>query len=200
MSWNKYKDLDPVKRLKCEGRELLGKPIYATVKRDGENTSVWLDENDIPHISSHNLEVASGDIVNRLKLTPEYPKIVELLMDEKHTWNNDCIVYNELLKLVSPTRIEPRRKYAHAIMFDIYSKTTGKYMDYTSVYQRGYHFKIPVVELIDNYIVLTMDELEKKIEEHKKWCRKHRREGVVLKVYDGGTECTCQDCGHKWKA
>jgi hypothetical protein len=183
-SWKRYTQLEPVKRLDYEGRELLGKTVYITVKRDGENVSPWLDETDTPHISSHNNEEADSDIQNRFKATPEYPKAVELLLDEKNTWHNDCILYGELLKCVSPTRIERTRKNIHWILFDIYSKTEGKYMDYTQVYMKGYHFHIPVVKLIDTIIPTDMNVFFDQIAKYKTWCKRHRREGIVGKCYE----------------
>lgn len=97
--WQRYVELEPVKRLDNEGRELLGKEIYITIKRDGENISLWLDENDKIHISSHNNEIADDDIQSRMKATPEYKKAIDLLLDEKNRWHNDCILYGELLKI-----------------------------------------------------------------------------------------------------
>jgi hypothetical protein len=47
--WIKYTDLEPFRRLKEEGRELLGKEIFITEKRDGSNISIWLDEKLEPH-------------------------------------------------------------------------------------------------------------------------------------------------------
>lgn len=182
-NWMRYTSLEPVKRLRYDGRELLGKTLTSTVKRDGENVSIWLDEYDTPHIASHNGEEAEPDIQNRMKLTPEYLKAVELIKDEKNQWHNDCILYGELMKTISPTRIEPKRKNIHWIMFDIWSKPERRYMDYTLVYQKGYHFKIPVVELVDTFIPLSLEELYAKVEEQKKWCRRHRKEGVVIKDY-----------------
>jgi hypothetical protein len=182
-NWMRYTSLEPVKRLRYDGRELLGKTLTSTVKRDGENVSIWLDEYDTPHIASHNGEEAEPDIQNRMKATPEYLKAVELIKDEKNQWHNDCILYGELMKTISPTRIEPKRKNIHWIMFDIWSKPERRYMDYTLVYQKGYHFKIPVVELVDTFIPLSLEELYAKVKEQKKWCRRHRKEGVVIKDY-----------------
>jgi hypothetical protein len=181
--WQRYMELEPIKRLDNEGRELLGKEIYITIKRDGENVPIWLDETDQVHISSHNNEVADNDIQSRFKATPEYKKAVELLLDEKNQWHNDCILYGELLKLVSPTRIEPKRKRTHWILFDIYSKTEGKYMDYTLIYQKAYHFKIPIVGLLDVIAPKSLEELEEKIVGYKKWCKSHKKEGIVGKCY-----------------
>jgi hypothetical protein len=42
--WHRYLELEPIKRLKEEGRELLGEYIYIQEKRDGENLSMWLEE------------------------------------------------------------------------------------------------------------------------------------------------------------
>lgn len=185
--WQRYVQLEPIKRLMYEGRELLGKTVYITEKRDGENVSLWLDDLDIVHISSHNNEDADNDIQNRIKLTPEWKHIVDLLLDEKHTWHNDCILYGELLKCISPTRIEPVRKKTHWILFDIYSKTENVFMDYVLVYMKGYHFHIPVVKLLDTIIPTDMNTFFDKVKEYKTWCKRHRREGIVGKCYEGKT-------------
>ena len=184
--WQRYTQLEPIKRLDNEGRELLGKEIYVTLKRDGENVSLWLDDTDQVHISSHNNEVADNDIQSRMKLVPEYKKAIELLLDEKNTWHSDCILYGELLKTVSPTRIEPKRKRTHWIIFDIYNKADGKYMDYTALYQRAYHFKIPIVGLLDVIAPKSLEELEEKIAGYMKWCKSHKKEGIVGKCYSTG--------------
>lgn len=148
------------------------------------NVSLWLDETDTPHISSHNLEVAEDSIQNKFKQTPEYPKAVDLLMDERHTWHTECITYGELIyDGVSPTRIERKKKNPHWVLFDIYDLTNHTYMDYTLVYMKGYHFHIPVVKLLDTFIPLSLEELYAKVEEQLKWCRRHNREGVVIKNY-----------------
>ena len=77
--WCKYYELEPIRRLRNEGRELIGKTLTLTEKRDGENVSVWLDEKGEVKFSSHNLCEASEDIVNRFKVTAEYHK-TELLL------------------------------------------------------------------------------------------------------------------------
>ena len=46
MIWRKYSDLEPIRRLPEDGRELLGRQIFYTEKRDGENVSIWLDWSD----------------------------------------------------------------------------------------------------------------------------------------------------------
>ena len=134
--WKKYKDLEPMRKLRNEGRELLGERIIYTVKRDGENVSLWLDENKEVRISSRRLETADDDIQSRMKATPEYPKIVDMLTDE---YQGKIIVYGELLKATSPTRIERRRKHIHWIMFDVWDCDAERYMPYNWVYQLAYH-------------------------------------------------------------
>jgi hypothetical protein len=182
MSWSKYYDLEPIRRLRSEGRELLGKSVFLTEKRDGENVSIWL-ENSEPHVSSHNMKDASGNIVNRFKETPEYKKAVQLLKDEK-SYNHNFILYGELLLKVSPTRIEPKRKKIHWIMFDIFDLDQKMYLNYTAVFQKAYHYKIPIVKCVDVFVPSNMEDIDIKINELLKWCKKHRREGIVGKCFE----------------
>lgn len=179
VEWVHYFDLEPIRRLRNEGRELLGSRILLTEKRDGENVSLWLDNNKNVRISSHNQEDAAVDIQNRMKLVPEYPKIVELLNDSF----GDYIVYGELLKTVCPTRIEPKRKNVHWILFDIFDVGSYRYAPYNLVYQTAYHYKIPLVRIVDDFIPENIDDLNNHISLGLKWCVKHRREGVVGKDY-----------------
>jgi len=111
---------------------------------------------------------------------PEYPKIVELLNDE---YQGNIIVYGEMLYRVGPTRIEPKRKNLHWVLFDIYDVDAERYMPYNWVYQLAYHYKIPMVRIVDDFIPQSDGELFAKIEEAKTWCKRHRREGVVGKDY-----------------
>lgn len=180
MPWKKYTDLEPIRRLRYEGRELLGNRILLTEKRDGSNISLWLDEEKQVKISSHNQEVADESLQNSMKSMPEYPKIIELLTDE---YQGNIVVYGELLYGVSPTRIEPKRKNLHWILFDIYDTDIERYMPYNWVYQLAYHYKIPIVSIVDDFIPESDGELFTHIEDAKKWCKRHRREGVVGKDY-----------------
>jgi hypothetical protein len=180
--WKRYLDLEPIRRLKCEGRELIGKEIYIQEKRDGENVSIWLNDKLEPHVSSHNLVDASAGIINRFKATPEYAKAVQLLTDETD-YQNHLILYGELLKTTSPTRIEPKRKHTHWILFDIYDLAQNKYLSYNAVYQKAYHYKIPVVRVLEFCRPTSTEELEAIVKLHLKWCKRHRREGIVGKDY-----------------
>ncbi len=186
MKWQRYVDLEPVKRLKNEGREFLGERVCVTEKRDGQNISIWLQETNIDvgtgnimkvKVSSHNLEEADDKLVSRFKSTPEYDKAVLLLNDEFNEYNNNLILYGELLLTTSPTRIEPRRKNIHWILFDIYDEDQNRFLGYNEIYQKAYHYKIPVVRLLHEFIPNMLSETESQVVTWLKWCRRHRREG-----------------------
>ena len=178
--WKKYTDLEPIRRLRNEGRELLGQRILLTEKRDGSNISLWLDENKEVRISSRNQEVADDSLQSSMKAVPEYKKIVTLLNDE---YQGNIVVFGELLYTIGPTRIEPRRKHLHWILFDVYDCDEERYMPYNWVYQLGYHYKIPTVRIIDDFIPMSEGELFGRVELAMDWCKRHRREGVVGKDY-----------------
>src|SRR5579875_85203 len=194
--WRRYVELERIDQLPNSGRELLGRDIVFTVKRDGENVSVWLKPQsqyeNLPrppifdiHISSHNQEKASPEIVSRFRATPEFDRITRFLQDEWSNYGHRYIAYGELLKPVSPTRIEPKRKNIHCILFDIWDVDTKRFLPYTIVYQVGKHWKIPVVESLIQFVPKSMPDLGIEVERFLAWCRRHRREGIVLKVYDG---------------
>jgi len=180
--WRKYYDLEPIRRLRNQGRELIGQLLHLTEKRDGENVSIWLDDSGVVRISSRNLEQASNDIQTRLKSTPEFSKAVELLRDEQ-IYGNDYILFGELLKRISPTRIEPKRKHIHWILFDIWDCQTERFLGYNIIYQKAFHHRLPIVRVVDRFIPASTDDLFEHIEQALKWCRRHRREGVVGKDY-----------------
>lgn len=185
--WQRYLELERIKRLEDEGRELLGEVIYIQEKRDGENISIWLESGGEPHVSSHNMVNADPSIVSRLQLTPEYARAVAFLKHEKDCFNHDYILYGELVnKGRGATRIEPNHKHPHWILFDIYDVKSKSYLPYTNVYQHGYHWKIQVVNCIETWTPYKYEDLDPKIDEWKKWAKKHRREGVVGKVYKNG--------------
>lgn len=183
--WHKYYDLEPIRRLHFEGRELIGEYISITEKRDGENVSLSLITEEKPFagkISSHNQEIAAKDIITRFIATPEYGKAFQLLMDETN-YQNHYILYGELMKKVCPTRIEPNKKHCHWVLFDIYDLVQKKYLCYNEVYQKSYHYKIPIVKQLDVFIPASVEEISLKVEEWLVWCRRHHREGIVGKAY-----------------
>jgi hypothetical protein len=181
--WRKYYELEPIRRLRNEGRELIGKNITLTEKRDGENVSIWLDQNNQVCISSHNLIQASDDIINRFKSTNEYAKAVLLLKSELD-YHKTYVLYGELLKEVGPTRIEPKKKKVQWVLFDAWNYEEKRYVSYTQLYQLAYHYKLPIVRCVDFYVPTSEVDLNGKIGSLMKWCKRHRREGIVGKDYD----------------
>lgn len=181
-----YPEIDYMHQLRNSGRELLGKHLYATEKRDGENCMFWLDEDKQLHISSRNMDEAARDIQARVKSTKEYPKVVELLQDHP-----EYIVFVESLKAgYGPTKIEkPPLKYPRLILIDIYDKQFalegGRYLAYPALYQVAYHYKLPIVRLVDEATINTMEELKPWLESFLTWGKRHKREGVVVKGFDG---------------
>lgn len=197
--WRKYYELEPIRRLKNEGRELLGNLVYITEKRDGENVSLTLKpiiENHIigtdvlpqcvgfiPAIHSHNQEIADDNIQNRFRQTSEYPKAIQLLKDETN-YQKHYILYGELIPLTGPTRIEHRKKHITWVLFDIFSITENRYLSYNEVYQKAYHYHIPIVNLLEVTQPVNLEELKEIVDKWLKWCKKHRREGIVGKCYN----------------
>jgi len=191
--WQGYPHLDRIHGMKNEGRELLGKTIFLQEKRDGENVSIsFTDRNPdafesrMVRISSHHMESASPDIQQRMIATPEYKRILELLLSEQSFGNGQLIAYGELLKTISPTRVEPQRKHIHWVMFDIFNAETNTSYTAKEVYKLAYHFNIPMVKLVHACMPDTVEALMAERDLAIKWCRRHRREGVIGKAYIDG--------------
>lgn len=105
-TWHEYGRFSRYAGLRNDGRELLGKEVILTEKRDGENVSLWFDSKNLTiNISSHNMQEADESIQSRTKAVPEYSKILDLLTTERTQYNKDYVVYGELLKTVGPTSI-----------------------------------------------------------------------------------------------
>ena len=191
--WQGYPHLDRIHGMKNEGRELLGKTIFLQEKRDGENVSIsFTDRNPdafesrMVRISSHHMESASPDIQQRMIATPEYKRILELLLSEQSFGNGQLIAYGELLKTISPTRVEPQRKHIQWVMFDIFNAETNTSYTAKEVYKLAYHFNIPMVKLVHACMPDTVEALMAERDLAIKWCRRHRREGVIGKAYIDG--------------
>jgi len=196
MSWTKYPDLERHERLRSEGREVLGLEVLITEKRDGENVSIWVNDKDNGHlmgltnitptirISSHNMENAAASIQTKLKATAEWPIISELLMLEHNDWHQDLIVFGELVNAgYGPTRIEPKHKKAQYVIFDIFDCKRKRFLDYDRVFQYAHSWKVPIVKALGSFNPKEIKDLEDEIAKWKIWCKRHKREGVVMKSY-----------------
>lgn len=188
--WKRYKDFGRIMQLKNSGRELIGKEIQWTEKRDGSNISFWINDEHLVCISSHNLEQADNELINKVLSTDEYDIIFKEIMQEKEFEN--CIMFFELISPGrGPTRIEPPHKKARLVLFDIYNTKTDKYYTYNYCFQIAHKFKIPIVKLLDTTCPTTIEELFETRDRLLAWCKRHRREGVVGKAWfstDAGYE------------
>ena len=125
MSFKKYYDMGRIEQLPNSGRELIGKELFVTVKRDGQNCCFYQNPNsDMIHIASHHMKIASDDMRLNIKKTKEYPKVIEMIKE-----NKDWLIYLEHLpKGRTPTKIERPKKYPFLILIDIYDKKQERYL------------------------------------------------------------------------
>jgi len=181
----KYPKLKYLHESPFNGRELLGKLIYWEEKRDGSNIRCFLDEHDEIHFGSRNLLTASDALLKSIHNTSYADILKEALLTEKHQWNNEIIIFFELLqKGKSPTRIEYHEK-DNLVIFDIYSLKDG-WWSYPKIYQFCYQWKLPMVSLWSVTSHSTIERLEKQINKMLEVAKSKNREGVVFKSYENG--------------
>ena len=193
MEWKKYPKMENYGLLREEGRETIGKRVWLTEKRDGSNISIWLKIKEggnekiyMPAVSSHNMEEAAQNFKDELKKTKEYIKAYNALVFEKINYNNDYILYGELIiKGYGPTRIEPKHKIARWILFDIYDANKKRFLNYPQVYAIAKIYHLPVVKLVGIWTPKDIDDFKDMAEYALKWAKRHKREGIVSKIYDG---------------
>lgn len=182
----KYPELDSIERLKPNPEILLGKEIVWQEKRDGSNLGVRLSESDDLEARTRRRKNASEDFFNAFINTEEAEKVRELLVDLKHNYNDECVVFGELLREgKSPTKVEFHEKDSF-VVFDIWSSKMGDFVTYTLVHQHCYNYGIPVVSLYGVSKHVTIESLysfrDKMLDTAKESCR----EGVVGKTYERG--------------
>lgn len=159
-------------------RLLLGRRLFWTEKKDGSNIAFWL-EGDKVVISSRNLKEASGDLKELTKKTDEYPKILEVLKD-----NPNYVVYVEACrKGKSITQIETYDR-DFLIVFDIFDRSTGKFLCYTLVHQICFRYGVPVVKLWAKTRHRTIKNLTKWENDALEYCKQNHIEGMVIKTFD----------------
>jgi len=206
----KYMELNSIIHLPLAGRELLGKWIYFTEKRDGTCLAIWLKpksdwqkfklklQNFIKvkknvqfHFyemvtSTKGQEYAEKDIRTDFFNCEDF-KAVETYLAENLTH----YIYGELLRIgkdeagrpipaLSPTRIELHEK-VEFIVFDIYDGT--HFMGYQQVHQTCYHYSLKCVRLFGEGRFTSLESLFAYRDEILKLCKQENREGVVLKTF-----------------
>lgn len=182
MSFKTYYDMGRIDQLRNSGRELIGKELHITVKRDGENCCIYRNPNStMVHISSHHQAIADDNIRSVVKATEEYPKILEILEE-----NENYLVYVEhMRKGRGPVKIEMAKTHGFLVLVDIYDLKQERYMSYNYVYQQAHKYKIPIVDLLEIVQPQSIEELSEIRDKWLSWCKTHHREGVVIKQYKG---------------
>lgn len=166
---------------------LLGHIIYWQEKRDGSNMGVYLTGEGDLALRSRNRDRASESFHRIFLETEEAENVKELLISMRDVWNDECVIFGELLtKGKSPTRTEMHEKHEF-VVFDIWSSKTGGFLPYTLVYQHCYHFGIPIVELYATSQHTTLETLLTFRDMMLEIAKKNGREGVVGKTYEKGT-------------
>jgi hypothetical protein len=83
------------------------------------------------------------------------------------------------------TRIEQPKKHGHLYLFDAYDPNTGRYLAYNELLLLARNYRIPIVNIFRVTKPNTMEELFQTRDEILEWCKPHKREGTVGKVFDG---------------
>lgn len=181
MPYQKYPHFGRIGLLPNTGRELLGKDIWITEKRDGQNVPIYMNKNsDIVLIGSRNRAIADSNIISGVKDCDDWPKLVELIQEYPH-W----VIYIEHFKPgKSPTRIERPKKKNSFVVIDIWDSVATKWMTYNFVHQMCFHRKLGIVKLYDVIRPTSLEELWEKREYWVEYAKKHCREGIVGKTYE----------------
>lgn len=179
----KYPRLTSIVRLWPGPQALLGKEIFWQEKRDGSNVGVWMGKGNWYHVRSRAKNAAKPDLRSDYMKTDEAPKIKEMILDLREKYNDQVVVFGELLrKGKSPTRVEFHEK-EEFIVFDIWSSKTGGFLPYILVHQHCYNWDIPVVDLYATSRHITLKGLFKFRDRMLRVAKGKGREGVVGKTY-----------------
>lgn len=180
----RYPELNQIIRIYPNPEILLGHEIFWQEKRDGSNLGVWFDEEGNIQLRSRNQDKASDDFYNIFKLTDEYEKVLEFLIDMRTKWNSECVVFGELLTIGrSPARTELHDKHEF-VVFDIWSSKTDNFIPYMLVHQYCHQFGLPIVELYGTSKHATLKSLLKFRDMMLKIAKKKKKEGVVGKIFE----------------
>lgn len=184
MGWDyKYPHIPLLLTMRPTLRILLGQRLFWTEKKDGECVAIWENirvykKEKFVQISSRNLIDAKSDIVSRVQASEDYPKVLKLLEE-----NPQFVIYVELCKKGrSVTGIELYdRNYLY--VFDIFDKSSGKFLPYVNVHQHCFHHKIPVVALWAETRHRSVKDLLKWKNYALRHCEAVKLEGMVIKAY-----------------
>lgn len=182
----RYPELDGIEKMKPNPEILLGREIIWQEKRDGSNLGVRLNSLDELEARTRRRKYASHDFFAAFINTEEAEKVKELLVDLKHNYNDECVVFGELLREgKSPTKVEFHEKDSF-VVFDIWSSKMNGFVTYTLVHQHCYNYDIPIVELYGTSKHTTMETLYSFRDKMLEVAKENSREGVVGKTYENG--------------
>ena len=166
-------------------RKCLGERLTWTVKEDGSNIGIWIENGEI-RIRSRNMENAQEQFVSKVQNLDCYNSIVGMLHEELEIYNNNFMIFGELMsKGMSPTRIKMYEEDGFKV-FDMYDLQNERWVVYNNIYQKCFHWDIPIVELYGDTIFTDVGSLREFRDEALVWCRENRIEGVVIKDYKNG--------------
>ncbi len=183
----KYPHLEYLTHVRPDPHIVLGRRIDWTMKEDGSNCGIYLNEKNELTIRSRNMDVCDETMKSVFMRTGLYENVLDCLLSAKQ-WNLNYIIFGELMtKGKSPTRIKTYDKDEFKV-FDIYSEPAssegGQWMGYVKMAQECNHSNIPFVECLGTSVSKTMEHLQDKITEMLTICKESRNEGVVAKVYE----------------
>jgi len=180
----RYSELNPIMAMYPNPHILLGHEIYWQEKRDGSNIGAYLNEEDNINLRSRNMDIASEDFHAIFLETKEAENVKELLISMRDEWNDECVIFGELLvKGKSPTRTELHEKHEF-IIFDVWSSKIGGLIPYTLVYQHCHHFGLPIVDLYGTSRHMTLESLLTFRDKILEIAKENGREGIVGKTFE----------------
>jgi hypothetical protein len=180
-----YPHIPLLESMKPTKRILLGKRLFWTEKKDGENVHIWMNKNQYAptsdpfiQISSRHMLDASPEIKKKVMDSEDYIKVAQMLKDNP-TW---VIYVEECQKGRSVTGIETYDRN-YLFLFDILDRTTNTFFNYTFIYQQAFHYGIPIVALYAETRHRTIKDLLKFSNHVYEQCLAVRLEGMVVKAY-----------------
>jgi ATP-dependent RNA circularization protein (DNA/RNA ligase family) len=178
-----------------KGEELLHKLIVAEEKRDGVLVVIRFEVPqklvvEVPEQYRKSLEQTVGyqHVVEMLEEQGEYQRVVNKLVN-KNEIKHRYVIYGEFLpEGKSVHNIEPARRRAQFLIFDIFDRKTGRYVPFLDRFNWCYDYDLPMVRAIGYTVFQDLDELKSKVNGWVKEAKRSHKEGIVLKSYSDGQD------------
>jgi len=163
----KYPKIHGIGHVECDG--LFDGEVIIQEKYDGSNVR-WMVEDGNLIVGSRNI-----DMLENPKMFKEKPwsNLVEYLQDRIDLIAEGFVYYGEFIGSINKLRID-YETVIDVVLFDVLDKTSGKFLDYDSVFiiaaQTGFN-------LVKTYDIQDWKECLEDVKSRK-------REGIVIKNYD----------------